>query len=71
LIRQKVLVNVMAADRLPLPPGPDVAPAWVESPVPGLAPNPDNRYLMAPVAWEPGRIVVVRGKAPTFPDSRA
>ncbi len=71
LIRQKVLVNVMAADRLPLPPGPDVTPEWVESPVPGLAPNPDNRYLMAPVAWEPGRIVVVRGQAPTFPDSRA
>lgn len=71
LIRQKVLVNIMAADRLPLPPGPDVTPAWVESPVPGLAPNPDNRYLMAPVAWEPGRVVVVHGKAPSFPDSRA
>jgi hypothetical protein len=24
-----------------------------------------------PIAWEPGRIVVVRGQAPTFPDTRA
>jgi hypothetical protein len=71
LIRQKVLVNVAAAQRLPLPPSADAVPAWVESPVPGLAPNPDNRYLMAPVVWEPGRIVVVRGQAPSFPDTRA
>jgi hypothetical protein len=70
-IRQLVLVNVAAAPRLPLPPSSDVLPEWVESPVPGLAPNPDNRYLMAPVAWEPGRIVVIRGQAPTFPDTRA
>jgi hypothetical protein len=26
---------------------------------------------MAPVVWKPGRIVVLRGKAPTFPDTRA
>jgi hypothetical protein len=71
LIRQKVLVNVVAADRLPLPPSADAAPGWVESPVPGLAPNPDNRYLMAPIAWKPDRIVVIRGQAPTFPDTRA
>lgn len=70
-IRQMVLTNIVAADRLPLPPSAEAAPAWVESSVPGLAPNPDNRYLMAPVVWEPGRIVVVRGQAPTFPDTNA
>jgi hypothetical protein len=70
-IRQMVLTNIVAADRLPLPPSADAAPAWVESPVPGLAPNPDNRYLMTPVVWDPGRIVVIRGQAPTFPDTNA
>jgi hypothetical protein len=70
-IRQMVLTNITAADRLPLPTSADAPPAWVESPVPGLAPNPDNRYLMAPVVWEPGRIVVVRGQGPTFPDTNA
>lgn len=69
-IRELVLINVATADRLPLPPDAMSTPAWVESPVPGLAPNPDNRYLMAPVAWEPGRIVVIRAKASTFPDTR-
>ena len=70
-IGQMVLTNIAAADRLPLPPDADTAPAWVESSVPGLAPNPDNRYLMAPVVWEPGRVVLVRGQAPTFPDTNA
>ena len=60
-----------AAPRLPLPPGPDVPPQWVETRVPGLGPNPDNRYLMAPVVWQAGRIVVIRGKAPTFPNTQA
>lgn len=71
VIRQLVLVNVAAAERLPLPPSADALPEWVHARVPGLAPNPDNRYLMAPVAWEPGRIVVIRGQAPTFPDTGA
>lgn len=69
-IRQLVLINVAGAARLPLPPDAMTPPVWVQSPVPGLAPNPDNRYLMAPVAWEPGRIVVIRAKASTFPDTR-
>jgi hypothetical protein len=64
-----VAINVEAASRLPLPPDPDTTPAWVESRVPGLGPNPDNRYLMAPVLWEPGRIIVIRGQAPSFPDT--
>jgi hypothetical protein len=70
-IHQLVLTNIAGAGRLPLPSDEDVAAAWVESPVPGLAPNPDNRYLMTPVVWKPGRIIVVRGQAPTFPDTNA
>jgi hypothetical protein len=34
-----------------------------------LLPNPDNSYLCAVTAWKPGRVVVIRGKAPTFPDT--
>jgi hypothetical protein len=70
-IHELVLTNIAGAGRLPLPTDDDVAAAWVETPVPGLAPNPDNRYLMTPVVWKPGRIVVVRGQAPTFPDTNA
>nr|EMP12229.2 hypothetical protein ISGA_3734 [Gordonia sp. NB41Y] len=37
----------------------------------GLFPNGDNKYLAAPVTYRPGRVVVVRGKAPSFPDTTA
>ncbi|MFC5801014.1 hypothetical protein [Streptomyces formicae] len=37
--------------------------------VSNLFPNPYNKYLCAPVAYEQGRIAVVRGKAPTFPNT--
>lgn len=37
----------------------------------GLFPNGDNKYLGAGLSYQPGRLVVVRGKAPNFPDSRA
>lgn len=37
----------------------------------GLFPNGDNKYLGAGLTYRPGRIVVVRGRAPTFPDTRA
>jgi hypothetical protein len=70
-VRQMIARNVAAAPRLPLPPSPDAAPQWVQSRVPGIGPNPDNRYLLAPVAWQPGRVVVIRGKAPTFPNTAA
>ncbi|WP_330458721.1 DUF1214 domain-containing protein [Streptomyces sp. NBC_00820] len=33
----------------------------------GYFPNPYNKYLCTPVGHEPGRIAVIRGKAPTFP----
>lgn len=36
-----------------------------------LYPNPDNVYVATILAHEPGRVVVVRGRAPTFPDTRA
>ncbi|MFE3289224.1 hypothetical protein [Rhodococcus sp. NPDC059234] len=36
----------------------------------GLFPNGDNKYLGAGLTYQPGRIVVVRGRAPTFPDTR-
>jgi hypothetical protein len=66
------LVQIMeAAPPLPLPPSADARPEWVQNNFPGLGTNPDNRYLMVPISWEPGRIVVVRGQAPTFPDTRA
>ncbi|WP_051637390.1 hypothetical protein [Rhodococcus sp. UNC363MFTsu5.1] len=37
----------------------------------GLFPNGDNKYIGAGLTYQPGRIVVVRGRAPTFPDTRA
>ncbi|MGD9891020.1 MAG: hypothetical protein AB7R89_11940 [Dehalococcoidia bacterium] len=32
-----------------------------------LIPNPDNAYLCAVTEWQPGRVAVIRGRAPTFP----
>lgn len=37
----------------------------------GLFANPDNVYVAAVLAHQPGRVVVVRGRAPSFPDTRA
>lgn len=36
-----------------------------------LYPNPDNTYVATIVDHRPGRIVVIRGHAPTFPDTEA
>ena len=39
-------------------------------PPPSLFPNPDNKYITAtPGNYQPGRIIVARGKAPAFPDT--
>jgi hypothetical protein len=40
-------------------------------PPPPLFPNPDNKYISSISAgiYQPGRIIVVRGKAPSFPDT--
>jgi hypothetical protein len=35
-----------------------------------LYPNPDNVYVATTTVYQPGRIVVVRARAPTFPDTR-
>ena len=37
--------------------------------VAGLFPNPYNKYLCTPLDHKAGRIAVVRGRAPTFPDT--
>lgn len=37
----------------------------------GLFANPDNKYVAAVTAHTPGQVVVVRGTAPTTPDTRA
>ena len=39
--------------------------------VANLFPNPDNLYIAALAHYVPGRLLVVRGRAPTFPDTRA
>lgn len=35
----------------------------------GLFPNADNKYVYATTSWEPGRIILVRGLAPSFPNT--
>ena len=39
--------------------------------VAGIYPNRDNAYLASIAAHQPGRVIVVRGKAPTTPDTQA
>lgn len=41
-----------------------IRPATAE----GFFPNRDNKYLAALTLWEPGRVAVVRAKAPLVPD---
>ena len=36
----------------------------------GLFPNGDTKYLTAGLTYRPGRVAVVRGKAPSFPNTR-
>jgi hypothetical protein len=36
----------------------------------GLFPNPDTAYVAEATDWRPGTVVVIRGKAFTFPDTR-
>lgn len=52
------------------PPVPDhIMFAPVPQPPPRLLPNPDNKYLISffMSAYEPGRIIVIRGRMPGFP----
>ncbi|MFF1625398.1 hypothetical protein [Streptomyces sp. NPDC058272] len=41
----------------------------VPNKVGGLFPNPYNKYLCTPIEYKSGRIAVIRGKAPTFPNT--
>ena len=62
------IVNSFDRDINPAPPTPIfIRP---EASQVNLYPNPDNVYVATVVAYEPGRIVVVRGRVPTFPDTR-
>ncbi len=38
--------------------------------VAGIYPNRDNAYLASIAAYQPGKVIVVRGKAPTSPDTQ-
>ena len=35
----------------------------------GLFPNADNKYVYATTSWERGRLILVRGLAPSYPDT--
>jgi hypothetical protein len=37
----------------------------------GLFPNADNKYVYATTTWKSGRLILVRGTAPSFPDTPA
>jgi hypothetical protein len=39
--------------------------------VAGIYPNRDNAYLASIAAYQPGKVIVVRGKSPTTPDTQA
>ena len=35
----------------------------------GLFPNADNKYVYATTSWVPGRLIIVRGLAPSYPNT--
>lgn len=64
--------STLEAPLPPVPPVPDRI--WfgpILAPPPQLLPNPDNKYMTSffMPAYEPGRILVIRGKMPAFPDT--
>ncbi len=48
-------------------------PVFIRAPgsAANLYPNPDNVYVATLIAYRPGKLVVIRGRAPTFPNTRA
>ena len=59
-------------DPTPFPPVPDRI--WfgaIKEPPPVLLPNPDQKYLVSffMPEYKPGRVIVIRGKMPAFPDT--
>lgn len=68
MVQLGVLDDVGGALARALPPAPQPDFVWPDQ-AGGLFPNRDNAYLYATTAWEPGSIIVVRGQAPSFPDT--
>jgi hypothetical protein len=73
----KVLALILLQQRLAggnTPPNPDPTPEATfflpEKATEGAFPNDFNVYLSAILTYQPGRIAVVRGKAPIAPDTR-
>ena len=63
------LIGALAAVLPPADKTPPATPVFTRAPFASLFPNPDNAYLAALTSYQPGRVVVVRGKAATFPDT--
>jgi hypothetical protein len=63
------VAQLAARPTVPVPP----APVFIRPRDDGgnLYPNPDNTYLATLADAAPGRVVVVRGRAPAFPDTEA
>lgn len=58
-------------DQVP-PPGDRLWFAAPDVPPVRLFPNPDNKYIMMlPWPWQPDRVIVIHGKAPSFPGTFA
>ncbi len=69
---QPLLVPAQLETPPPPPPVPDHI--WfgaIATPPARLLTNPDNKYMasFSMPAYEPGRVIVIRGKAPAFPDT--
>ena len=58
-----VIMRSALADALP----PAEVPEFSFSGGGGLFPNADNKYVYATTTWKPGRLILVRGLAPSYP----
>lgn len=67
------VLNVLFPFALPVPTTTSSTRLWFappDNPPERTFPNPDNKYVNAvPELYQPGRIIVIRGKAPGFPDT--
>lgn len=63
----RVIVATVFPDATATPPA---TPEFTRAPFARLFANPDNGYVGALATYEPGRVLIVRAKAPTFPDTR-
>ena len=60
-----VIMGQAIADAIP----PADVPEFSFSGGGGLFPNADNKYVYATTSWKPGRLALVRGLAPAFPNT--